>query len=727
MLKLAKGDSFCSAEHFDAHQLKLSKDAFERLKSAPEEEAPKAPLMVKAHEAAVAAAPPPEGKAAFARLAAFEAPKAQLPRVEAPPYAPFASSSLSPCLLNPPSDIANGPESGLPVATLLELTFPVHDVAATVCILNLYLRLNLAAEPKNWVSPRYLDATPEHGSLKPAQPPLGFGTEFPRIDAGLEEPDQPVEVAAPPDLAPEPVEVVADEIVPPTEAATALSTDPVLLAEAVSLSRVEPVALPGTVSIVEAETIPSLTPILPTEPASLAPIEPVASVEAAAPEEFAPVVAEAAASALEPISPSDLVSLAPLELAAPVEAPAPEETAVVVAEAVALTLEPMSPSEPASPAPLELVASGEAGAREEIAPAVEAEPVEKRLPFLVAPSFLERTGKPILIHSAASSTPNDASLSPIRDGSALPRLDSCDAIPNSKRFADTKTFRAQNAEARWIGSASEVAVPPAFVLPEPRTQRCEKAWRPSNSQFPTPYPVLEASRVSTRAVEFALPKPASLMVHPDAAGLRKIDPQQMLSGASPLDTKSLFLGVLETRPLGKEPLFVKRAVCAMELGWNAALAEFPVWQALPPAWQPGSGYFSLPDPIAPGDKRPMLPLPSLQYAPACAKLERIENLRLPKPYVAQDWYRPTAWVQTDFASAPLPAEPGLAFVVEKLLPRVAAVPPGSLKTGPGRPELTWQPSLPAKNVPAAAKLLPARNGAILPTAKSWPRLGPVPR
>ncbi len=31
LLKLAKGDSFCSPEHLDAYQRKMSKDAFDRL------------------------------------------------------------------------------------------------------------------------------------------------------------------------------------------------------------------------------------------------------------------------------------------------------------------------------------------------------------------------------------------------------------------------------------------------------------------------------------------------------------------------------------------------------------------------------------------------------------------------------------------------------------------------------------------------------------------------
>src|SRR5258708_7195415 len=45
LLKMAKGDSFCSPEHFDAHQLQLSKSAYQRLINSSDEPA-KAPPMV---------------------------------------------------------------------------------------------------------------------------------------------------------------------------------------------------------------------------------------------------------------------------------------------------------------------------------------------------------------------------------------------------------------------------------------------------------------------------------------------------------------------------------------------------------------------------------------------------------------------------------------------------------------------------------------------------------
>src|SRR6202034_2734798 len=88
LLKLAKGDSFCSPQHFDAYQLQLSKDAFDRLVSVAAEEAPKAPLIVERQKEV----PPPQENTALARLSAFGPPPLPEAAVPSPPYAPFATS-----------------------------------------------------------------------------------------------------------------------------------------------------------------------------------------------------------------------------------------------------------------------------------------------------------------------------------------------------------------------------------------------------------------------------------------------------------------------------------------------------------------------------------------------------------------------------------------------------------------------------------------------------------
>jgi hypothetical protein len=434
----------------------------------------------------------------------------------------------------------------------------------------------------------------------------------------------------------------------------------------------------------------------------IVPADEIALVETSAPAvELTP---QLDAGVTEECVPAD--EIAPIEESAPVLELTPRDEAFIPQELLEST--PIVEVEAAAPfAPLEVV--------------------KTRVPFLVAPSFRERSGAPILIHNASSSAPGEARVSPILEKKNLPRIDSCDQIPGSTRFAGSTGFRAQNAEAGWITSAAELVARPESVLPEAQTQSCEKAWRPSDHQFVTPWNSLETKREPAKALDFNSPEAAGLMVRSDASDLEKVDPQQMLHGAAPLDTRSLFLGILETRPFGEVPIIEERPLRAMELSWTTTLSEAPVWKNLPSAWQLQISYSQLRDPIAAGYEPGMAALQPFEYLPACKKPYWIETLVLPSPYVAKDWYRPAAWTQTDFALASFPAEPGLPFASSTNLPRAAAVPAGSLKRGPGLPELRWDLCLPAHPPERAVKLLPARIGAVLPTAKSWPRLGPVPR
>jgi hypothetical protein len=584
LLKLAKGDSFCSAQHFDAYQLQQSKDAFERLMSQPDEDAPRAPLVVQQREEEHASVSDgQEESAALARLTAFAPPAPPAPEaavLKAPPYAPFAISLLPACPLNPASPITNEPEG---VEAARELAYPVHEVAGTVCILNLYLRLSLAeTEPKDWTPARFVMVTPEDFRVAIQQPPIGLVPEFGQIE----------------DLAP------ADAAAP-----------------------IEAVPLIEAAPLVEAEIAPSMKPMMPEESSSVTPVE----------------------------------------------------------------------------------------------------SAETEVPFLEAPSFRPRTGKPILVHGAASSVPTGSSLAPILEQGDLARPDSCRVIPKSTRVVGNTAFHSQDSAGQRIKGASEFPIQPAFVLPDSQRQVCEPAWLPSDHRMAIARPALEASWESTRALDFDLPAPGSLMVHPDASRLGQIDPQQLLAGTGPLDTASLFLGVLETRPLGQEPLFIDPPACAMESGWPATLAQFPSRTALPAAWQPRSSHFPLPDPIAAGSESPLAPLESFAYAPACSKMERVEKVKLPAPYIQNDGYRLTEWTGADSASTPLAAHPGLVFIGSTVLPHAAAVPPGSLKRGSGDPMLKWEPCRAVPVAPTVVKFLPVRDGAILPQAKSWTRLDGVPR
>jgi hypothetical protein len=574
LLKLAKGDSFCSPEHFDAHQLQLSKDAFDRLKSVPAEEAPKEPLLVK----------PPDDRAEHAALARLSAlappPLSETVADQSPPYAPFASSPLPPFWQDTPPLIASGPEAEEAVESAQDLAFPVHDPEAIVCILNLYLRLSLAeTEPSDWTPMRDFIATPEEFRPEINQPPFALSPEFPQIEnLAAADPEPPLEAIRPVDTAP--------------------------------------------------------------------------LIQDLAPDEGAP----------------------PIKVVMPSEAPP-----VAIAR--------------------------------------------RRLPFHVAPSFRARTGTPVALHSAAA--PVGSVLDPAIEKSDLPRLDSCDSIPNSAHFAINE-IKSQNATASWIKSASEIAVQPSSVLPDSKPQICKEAWQPSDREIIFAVSALEAKWVSTRPLGFDLPVPGSLMARPNPVHLSKPDPQQLLEG-TPMAADSLFLGVLQTSPLGQQPLVVDRPASAMEPGWQATLAPFPARKPFPMAWQDRTVYSSLRDPIAESSMQPLAPLEQRPYPETCVKMDRIENIDLAVPYVAKDRYCSTEWQKSDYAWAPLPAQPGLAIKGLAMLPHAFDMPGRSLSTGPGTPALRWDLQSPPAKASLLVKFLPARNGAILPPAKDWQRLESVPR
>jgi hypothetical protein len=692
LLKLAKGDSFCSHEHFDAYQLKLSKDAIERLMSVPAEEGPKPPLVLKQtvvkeiDDKQIEEAPPSNNDApaeitALARLTAYAPPPLpEAPASQSPPYAPFATSPLPPCTLNP-APIANGPDASESVQLSRVLAYPVHPVDQTVCILSLYLRLGfVGAGPKNWTSEPRLIVAPENFRLDIKFPRLGLSPEFPEIES-------PSPVDADP----------MKETMPFVEDAP--SIEPVPRAEPATIPVSEPNGLLMVEHLAHAE------PDTPVEPAAPVAAEPV--VEALPFVELAPPVKPAMYPEHARIEePPGLLLIENLVHSEPVKPIEPAAVEGLPFAETPLSSKPMMPVEPPSLGPIE--------------------PSEPRVPFLMAPSFRARSGTPILLHSRASAKPKVSKLPPVLDDGSPPRLDSCRAIPNFTSFAGPAAIQVHDSIASWIGSTRELTVQPSSVLPNAREQMCGDAWTPTDHRILIDLPSRDASWASIRSLDFDLAKPASLLSRPDPVHPRKVDPQQLLAG-TPLDVVSLFLGVLETRPLGPEPLFIDPPAYPTESGWQAILAPVANPEHLPAAWRYRTSHFSQPDPIFDRPKEAILALASLHYLPACIKVDRIEKTELPGPYVATDLYRQTTWPETDSESVPLDSESSLIFIGLKTLPQAVGMPAGRLKTGSGAPALNWEPRLPAALAPPAMRFLPVRNGTVLPSAKDWPLLERVPR
>lgn len=676
LLKLAKGDSFCSPEHFDAYQLQQSKDAFQRLMSLKDDDGPKAPLIVKPKEEKAAAS---EQNPAMARLNALPPPlaaplsapaHAPLPTrsaaINVPPYAPFARPPLPDYPPRRPSPVANGPEANAPVEAAREVAFPVHEVASTECLLNLYLQLSLSGiAPRNWESERSFLAAPEDFRLGIQSPAAAFATEFPEIEnpAPAEAPEIP---AAP-------------------------------VAEAVPF--IEPVApAPAVEAVPEAETIPAFMPVTAAEPLDLASALETLPIEAVPFAENVP--------AMEPVIPAEPVKLAPAVDAVPPVAAPPRIEAASAAETVPFLM-PVRQAEPLS--------------LESLPPL---EISEARVPYLVAPSFRERGGASTFVDSEASSVPTASKLDCVLDGSA-PRLDSCLEIPRSTRFAAIAELPLRDAAAQWANGAAELPMLPSFVVPDARKHICEAAWSPSERRIGIEQTAVEATFAPTRAVDFDLPAPASLVVQPEAQGFGAADPKK-LPGVSPMDAAALMRGVLKTHPLGAEARFIDQPASAMEPGWRARLAPFPDPKPFPGAWQQRTSPCSLPSQLATWGLAPMLPLEARAYEVGCNKIEGIGTAALAAPYSPNDGYRPARWPQAESERPGMVGEVGLVFSSLPTLPPISVLPAGRFETRSRGPVLIWEPSALATKEPPAARFLPVRDSAVLPAPTGWLRLESLP-
>ncbi|MGA3190767.1 MAG: hypothetical protein ABSF22_27005 [Bryobacteraceae bacterium] len=176
LLKLAKGDSFCSSEHFDAHQLQLSKDAIARLMNASAEDVPKPALVITPRE----------------DVPVLEEARPEEVKEVVPPYASFARSPLS-CTPAPPAPEVERPDHGELAASPQDLAYPVHELEATACLLNLYARLSLAGTmPLNWTSPRNFILAAENFPTEFIRPSLIVSPDFSELSAPVEElPEKP--------------------------------------------------------------------------------------------------------------------------------------------------------------------------------------------------------------------------------------------------------------------------------------------------------------------------------------------------------------------------------------------------------------------------------------------------------------------------------------------------------------------------------------------------------
>jgi hypothetical protein len=163
LLKLAKGDSFCTPEHFDAYQLQMSKNDIARLMGLSVGDTPRAPLILTPREEP----PPARIEEPVRPVLVPDRLAPELLSVE-PPYAAFAKPLLPAYPPAPESPMAEEPAANVSAA---DPSFPVHDLEVTAGVLNLYLQTSVSdMTPAEWEPPREPVAVPEELRPEVTQP-----------------------------------------------------------------------------------------------------------------------------------------------------------------------------------------------------------------------------------------------------------------------------------------------------------------------------------------------------------------------------------------------------------------------------------------------------------------------------------------------------------------------------------------------------------------------------
>ena len=723
LLKLAKGDSFCSPEHFDAYQLQMSKNDIERLMGLPIGDAPKAPLIVTPHEEPAGPPPPPK------------------PSLEPPPFATFAKSRLGAFPPEPASPMAEEPVADLRGAQPPAL--PVRPSGDVTGVLNLHRQLSQEMiGVSDWAPPADNDLQPEEFRGEIATP-LESSSPVPeniQVAAGVPEP-----IAAAPEETAEigSEEPVVSEVLP-TEAA-------VPEAEVVAA---EEITVPVLEDLVISESL--LEPIL-----------------IAAEEIPAPVLEDLLVA--EPI-PTAVAASAPI----PVDA---EETAALV-ESGSPAVEQATASEPVPTAETSSEAVPEAEVAAAAPLPVRQMPQSPRISFVIAPSFVQRAGSFPVLDKAPSSEPVHLELVPQLRAGVPAQLNHRRGVERSGRFAGPTSVRPRDFVTGSMDAGSELPTPGNFVLPEAHPNSAVENRICGGLLGFTPK-ILEAGWQGTAAVDFNLPQSASLIVSPGVQRAQETDPTRILPehphifsahaalemnagepreapvplAPVPVELRSLAAQLpgkksiekslrlsndLRAVPAGRGTLFFDQPACSGGFSWRSAgpvLEPFSIalWENQPVACH-------LPVSMAHGGTMPAFPRGSLHPIGwpelECTPVRRSDPQPSPSPAGFTILAPAPFSIGTELVSSPLLAvaprrafsmPPSALFEGMNLPPagstallRTVEWPVGTLRIDRGCAMVNWNARVPAVSHSPAAKMLPIRKGPILPAARSWPRLGAMP-
>lgn len=678
LLKLAKGDSFCSPDHFDAYQLQMSKNDIQRLISLPIGDAPRAPLKVTPQEQPAGSAPSPPNQA-----------------LNPPPYAPFAKSQLGAFPPEPASLMAEAPLADLRGALLPAL--PVRSLGDVNGVLNLHRQLSQEMiGVSDWAPLTENDLKPEEFRGEIAAP-RESGSPVPEIN----------QIAA---ALPEPLVASAEQIA--------------------DFAPEEPV----------------ISESIPTEEAVSQPV--VAAAE------------ESVAPALE-----DLIISGSVSTVAPVEANSP----AVPQETVPAETGSEPPPEPEA-APL-------------VHGTVRQMPLGPRISFVIAPTFVQRAGSFNALDQEPS-VPLAFGLVPQLGVGVPAKPNHRDGVERSHRFAGTSSVRPQDCAGTSIDAGTELPASRNVVLPEPHPGNAVENRICGGPMRLTPN-ILETGWQGTAAVNFNLPQPASLIVCPGTQQAKVTDPARILPQHPPIFAAPaalemnaaepprapvpltpapaelrLLAAQLPGRKSIEESLPCPNDLQAVPTGRGTSLFDQRAgnrgfsWRSTGPVLEPFSIAFSKNQPvarhlrasIAHGGTVPVFPrgslLPLGWLELECSPVRRSD----PQPLLSPAGFRflapaPFSAGTGVMKSPRLSTAPRWAYSMppsvlcegmnlpssaSAALPGTVEWPVGTLRIGRGSAIVNWNPRALAVTHSPVAKMLPIRKGPILPTAKSWPRLGALP-
>ena len=346
--------------------------------------------------------------------------------------------------------------------------------------------------------------------------------------------------------------------------------------------------------------------------------------------------------------------------------------------------------------------------------------------YLTAPSFEPRRGGSTFVDRAASSQSGGFSISPVIGRDVVPRLTTV-PIPALTFPFKAISLRLQDFPIQPTARLSEFSALPAPLLPAVIANVCGRAWRPSARLIDLSRNALDTSLPYPRPADFEPPRPAALLVRPDPPPLHAIELQQILAETG-LDANSPLVHVLRTRPVEHKSTARQKAYGLKEFGLRPTLGPSPIVERFSDSpWQTSTNHWPLASSVANVQLSPVPPAEPFGYATLVAPQPPTVVGSARTPWSVGLICLPLASHEIEWTAETIQAEPVVVFSSSTRIPGIAGLPSCGFSIGQVGPAAEWEARPPSPLDERIARSLPVRDTVVLPAARSWPRLIPVPR